>query len=56
MPQKGTGTYKGGVKRIDRGRVRVLKSNGSGPSAIAHEMGISRWQVYRILDEKARDA
>lgn len=53
---KRAGTYKGGVKRIDRGRVRALKSNGSGPSAIAHEMGISRRQVYPILDEKPRDA
>jgi len=32
--------------------VRALKSNGAGPSAIAHEMGISRRQVYRILDEQ----
>jgi len=38
--------------RIDRARVRALESNGAGRSAIAHEMGISRRQVYRILDEK----
>jgi|SRR5262245_31323726 len=47
------GVYKGGVKRIDRARVRALKSKGAGPSAIAHEMGISRRQVYRILGEDA---
>ena len=41
------------MKRIDRIRVRALKSNGDGPSAIAHEMGISRRQVYRILEEEA---
>lgn len=49
---KRAGIYKGGIKRIDRARVLALKSKGSGPSAIAHEMGISRRQVYRILDEK----
>ena len=43
--------YKGGVKRIDRAGVRALQSKGSGPSAIANEMGISRRQVYRILEE-----
>src|SRR5262245_28872082 len=48
---KRSGRYQGGVKRIDRARVRALKSNGAGPSAIAHEMGISRRQVYRILEE-----
>jgi DNA invertase Pin-like site-specific DNA recombinase len=48
---KRAGRYQGGVKRIDRARVRALKSKGSGPSAIANEMGISRRQVYRILEE-----
>src|SRR5262249_4939914 len=48
---KRAGIYKGGVKRIDRTRVRALNSSGSGPSAIAHEMGMSRRQVYRILGE-----
>ena len=47
------GRYQGGMKRIDRARVRALKSNGAGPSAIAHEMGISRRQVYRILEEES---
>jgi DNA invertase Pin-like site-specific DNA recombinase len=50
---KRAGRYQGGVKRIDRARVRALKSNGAGPSAIAHAMGISRRQVYRILGENA---
>ena len=48
---KRSGRYQRGVKRIDRARVRALKSNGAGPSAIAHEMGISRRQVYRILEQ-----
>jgi DNA invertase Pin-like site-specific DNA recombinase len=47
------GRYQGGMKRIDRARVRALKSNGTGPSAIAHEMGISRRQVYRVLEEES---
>ena len=50
------GIYKGSVKRIDGARVWALKSKGSGPSAIAHEMGISRRQGYRILDEKTPNA
>jgi len=49
---KRVGRYQGGVKRIDRTRVLTLKSNGAWPSAIAHEMGISRRQVYRILEEQ----
>jgi DNA invertase Pin-like site-specific DNA recombinase len=49
---KRAGVYKGGVKRIDRARVRALRETGSGPSAIANEMGISRRQVYRILEER----
>ena len=48
---KRSGRYQRGVTRIDRARVRVLKSNGAGPSAIAYEMGISRRQVYRIFEE-----
>ena len=48
---KRAGRYQGGVKRIDRTRVRAVNSKGSGPSAIASEMGISRRQVYRILGE-----
>src|SRR5262252_6761868 len=48
---KRAGRYQGGVKRIDRARVQALKSKGSGPSAIANEMGILRRQVYRILEE-----
>src|SRR5262249_18223649 len=48
-----SGVYKGGVKRIDRDRVKTLAKDAAGPSAIAREMGISRRQVYRILEEDA---
>jgi DNA invertase Pin-like site-specific DNA recombinase len=49
---KRAGVYKGGVKRIDRTLVKRLAKDGAGPSAIAHEIGISRRQVYRILEEE----
>jgi len=49
---KRAGRYQGGEAHR-RARVQALKSNGAGPSAIAHEMGISRRQVYRILGEDA---
>jgi DNA invertase Pin-like site-specific DNA recombinase len=48
---KRAGRDQGGVKRIDRTRMRAVNSKGSGPSAIASEMGISLRQVYRILGE-----
>jgi DNA invertase Pin-like site-specific DNA recombinase len=32
--------------------VKRLAKDGAGPSAIAHEIGISRRQVYRILEEE----
>jgi DNA invertase Pin-like site-specific DNA recombinase len=43
------GVYKGGIRRIDRGRVRQMKAEGLGPSRIARELGASRRQIYRIL-------
>ena len=48
---KKRGVYRGGKRRIDRDRVLEMTENGSGPSAIAEEMSISRMTVYRILDE-----
>jgi DNA invertase Pin-like site-specific DNA recombinase len=51
---KRAGIYKGGVKRIDRGQIKTLAKHGGGPSAIAREMGVSRRQVYRILEEEER--
>jgi DNA invertase Pin-like site-specific DNA recombinase len=52
---KRAGVYRGGVKRIDRVQVRGLQGAGSGPSAIANKLGISRRQVYRILAEEPSD-
>ena len=50
---KRAGIYKGGVKRIDRNRVKALAQDGAGPSAIANKIDISRRHVYRILAEDA---
>jgi DNA invertase Pin-like site-specific DNA recombinase len=52
---KRAGVYSGGVRRIDRAQVRALQETGSGPSAIASKLGISRRQVYRILAEEPSD-
>jgi DNA invertase Pin-like site-specific DNA recombinase len=52
---KRAGVYSGGVRRIDRAQVRTLQETGSGPSAIANKLGISRRQVYRILAEQPSD-
>ena len=48
---KRSGVYSGGKRRIDRERVRRLAAEGSGPSEIGRQLGISRRQVYRILAE-----
>jgi DNA invertase Pin-like site-specific DNA recombinase len=46
------GVYTGGKPRIDRSRVHALAAHGHGPSHIAHELGISRRHVYRLLEER----
>ena len=48
---KKRGVYTGGKKWIERESVLALHRAGRGPSAIAKELGISRRQVYRILEE-----
>ena len=53
---KKAGIYKGATPRIDRGEVRKLMAGGSGPSAIARALGVSRMSVYRILSEGTRAA
>ena len=45
------GRYQGGRRKKDRSQVAALASEGVGPSAIGRQLGISRRQVYRILDE-----
>lgn len=50
---KSLGRYKGGKQRIDRDEVLRLAASGGKPSAIARDLGCSRMQVYRILNENA---
>jgi len=45
------GVYTGGKRRIHRDAVHRLAGDGHGPSAIGRQLGISRRQVYRILEE-----
>ena len=46
---KERGVYKGRKPSVDVEKVRELKANGMGASAIAKEMGIGRASVYRAL-------
>ena len=48
---KEKGVYKGGKSRIDVERIKTLKKEGLGASAIAKKMGIHRDSVYRLLKE-----
>ena len=48
---KEKGVYKGGKSRIDVERIKTLKKEGLGASAIAKQMGIHRDPVYRLLKE-----
>ena len=46
---KERGVYKGRPASIDPERIRELKAQGLGPSAIAKALGIGRASVYRVL-------
>lgn len=48
---KAEGKYKGRPPKIDVDKVRELRDQGKGATAIAKEMGIGRASVYRVLDE-----
>ncbi|WP_237481885.1 recombinase family protein [Lichenibacterium dinghuense] len=48
---KSEGAYTGGKRRLDRERIRTLHAAGNGPAVIAREVGCSRMQVYRVLQE-----
>jgi DNA invertase Pin-like site-specific DNA recombinase len=49
---KAAGVYKGRRPTVDVLRVRALKQEGIGPSAIAKTLGIGRASVYRALGEQ----
>ena len=40
-----------GECRLDRDRIRSLHEAGQGVTTIAKEVGCSRMQVYRVLEE-----
>ena len=46
---KTKGVYRGRKPSIDVAKVKQMKSDGMGPTAIASELGISRVSVYRVL-------
>ena len=43
--------FKGRGQTIDVKRIKTLKGEGMGATAIAKEMGIDRTSVYRLLKE-----
>ena len=47
--KKDKGVYKGGTKRIDVEKIKSLKNEGMGATAIARQLGIHRESVYRLL-------
>lgn len=49
---KQRGVYRGGSRRLDHEKVKVLRAAGRTPSEIAAEIGCSRMQVYRIIGGK----
>ena len=49
---KAAGVYKGRKATVDVSRIKTLKQQGIGPSAIAKTLGIGRASVYRALGEQ----
>ena len=49
---KENNVYKGRKSQIDVERIKTLKNEGKGATAIAKEMGIHRDSVYRLLKTK----
>ena len=46
---KEKGKFKGRVAKIDGNKIKELKAEGLGATAIAKQMGIQRTSVYRLL-------
>jgi DNA invertase Pin-like site-specific DNA recombinase len=47
---KARGVYKGRKASIDTAKVKAMKADGMGPSAIAKALKIGRASVYRALE------
>ncbi|ALR22760.1 recombinase family protein [Sphingobium baderi] len=52
LKAKAKGVYKGRKAVIDAERVRQMASEGTGPSAIAKQLGCHRQSVYRLLESR----
>ena len=50
---KERGVYKGGKQIIDVEKIKILKSEGLGATAIAKQVGCHRDSVYRLLKKEA---
>jgi DNA invertase Pin-like site-specific DNA recombinase len=48
---KARGVYRGRKATIDAARIKQMKADGIGPSAIAKALKIGRASVYRTLTE-----
>lgn len=46
---KAKGVYTGGKARLDHERILAMRSEGKTPTQIAHDLGCSRMQVYRVI-------
>ena len=51
---KEKGVYKGGKQVIDVEKIKALKSEGLGATAIAKAVGCHRDSVYRLLKQEAK--
>ena len=51
---KEKGFYKGGKQIIDVEKIKALKSEGLGATAIAKAVGCHRDSVYRLLKKEAK--
>ena len=51
---KAKGIYKGGKQIIDIEKIKALKSEGLGATAIAKQVGCHRDSVYRLLKKEAK--
>ena len=51
---KEKGVYKGGKQIIDVEKIKALKSDGLGATAIANQVGCHRDSVYRLLKQEVK--
>ena len=51
---KEKGVYKGGKQIIDVEKIKALKSDGLGATAIAKQVGCHRDSVYRLLKQEVK--